>query len=112
VSAMFLAIRDHFALLLPDAGIHPTRQAMAVSTPHTCSMTELASGCYMVFSYCSPRGSVRFDQSFQNSGVGTLAMVRVTTTVLSYAIHQSRTRSTSFNSLSGLPVYNLGTDHT
>jgi hypothetical protein len=101
VSTMFWAIRVHFAHLLSDAGVHPPRQAMVVNTPYTRSMTELASGCCcMVILYSSLRDSVRFYQSFWNSGVGTLAMVWVTTTVLSYTIHQSLIRSASCNSQS------------
>jgi hypothetical protein len=81
VTAMFCMIRVHFGLSPTYAGVHPAKRAMAVSTPRTCFMTASVSGsCCMVFSHSNLRDLVRFGQSFWNSGVGTLAMVRVTTT--------------------------------
>jgi hypothetical protein len=38
VSAMLLMIRVNFGLSLTDAGVHPARQAMAMSTLYTCSI--------------------------------------------------------------------------
>jgi hypothetical protein len=35
VSAMFWTIRDHFGLSLNDAGLHPAKRVMALSTPGT-----------------------------------------------------------------------------
>jgi hypothetical protein len=47
VSTMFWTIRVHFGLSPTNAGVHPARQAMAVSTPRTRSMT--ASRVRMLF---------------------------------------------------------------
>jgi hypothetical protein len=81
VSAMFWMNRVHFGLSPTDAGVHPSRRPMAVSTPRPLSVTASASGCCRMFFYSNLTDSVRFDQSFWNSGVGTLAMERVTTTI-------------------------------
>jgi hypothetical protein len=61
----------------------PVNVPYRVSPPRTCSMTALASRCFcMVFSYSSLRDLIRFHQSFWNSEVCTLAMARVTTTII------------------------------
>jgi hypothetical protein len=82
LSAMFWTIWVHFLLSQTDAGVHPARWAMAIYTPRTFYMIPSGSGCCcMVLSYSNIRDSVRFDQSFWNSGMRTLAMIRVTTTI-------------------------------
>jgi hypothetical protein len=75
-------IRFHFGLSPTDAGVHPARRAVAVSTPRTRFMTASASWCCrMVFSYFNLRDSIGFDQSFWNSVVSILVMIRVTTII-------------------------------
>jgi hypothetical protein len=78
VPAMFWTIRVHFALSPKGAGVHPTRRTPAMSTPHARSISASASRrCCMVSSYSNLRDSIWFYQSFWNSGVGTLAMIRI-----------------------------------
>jgi hypothetical protein len=81
VSAMFRTIRVHLEFSPTNSGAYPATQAVMVSIPLTISLTASASGCYMVFSFANLKDLTRFEQSFWNSGVGTLAMLQVTTTI-------------------------------
>jgi hypothetical protein len=61
VSTMFRTIRVHLKLSPTDAGVHFTKQAMAMSTLHTRSMkTSVLGCCCMVSPYSNLRDSVRF----------------------------------------------------
>jgi hypothetical protein len=92
ISAMFWTGRVHFGLSPTDRGIHPSRRTMAVSNPHTRSRRASASGCFcMVFSYSNLRDSIGLNQSFWNSGVGTLAIIQLTTVITVRVCYGTRT---------------------
>jgi hypothetical protein len=58
VSTMFWTIRVRFRLSQADAGVHPTRWAVAMSTPYTHSISVRMLFYVFIFQH------QRFDQSF------------------------------------------------
>jgi hypothetical protein len=89
VSTMFLTIRAHLKHSPTDAGAHPVGLAVTVSRNVHIPWQNRRQNvwCFRI----PTSDSIRFDQSW-NSGVGALAMIRVTTTMTITVIYRNYTK--------------------